>query len=92
MEEKLVRLETRMKTNFFEIEKKLVSLEESSPDVLNERIRELEDLLLLLQLENIRIKEKFSSSDILQSAQEERLELPRALPSDVEERLNYIGE
>jgi chromosome segregation ATPase len=61
IEERMDRLENRLKTNFFEIEKRLVNLESSAPAALSERVHELEDLLLLLQLENMRIKEGLPS-------------------------------
>ncbi len=57
IEERMDRIENRLKSNFFEIEKRLVHLESSAPAALGERVHELEDLLLLLQLENMRIKE-----------------------------------
>jgi len=97
IEERMVRLENRMKTNFFEIEKRLVNLETSSPAALSERIQELEDLLLLLQLENMRTQEKISSDitqPVIQTDLEERirkLELSK-LPNDVGERLNHIED
>ena len=93
IEERLVRLEYKLKMNFFEIEKRLVKLETSSSAALDERIQELEDLFLLLQLENMRIKERVSSAGVSQPDVEEelkQLELSKGLPSDVESRLNYI--
>lgn len=57
MEERINRLEEKLKLTFVEIEKRLN--ERQSPEVnMDERIQELEDLLLLLQLENTKLKEK----------------------------------
>jgi len=44
IEERLTKLENRLKTNFFEIEKRLVTLETSSTTALNKRMQELEEL------------------------------------------------
>lgn len=92
--ERLARLENRMKTSFFEIERRLVNLETSSSAALGERIQELEDLLLLLQIENMKIKEKTAGEvDVTNPDLEQRLQMlesPRGLPGDIEERLNYI--
>ena len=59
LDEKLTRLENRVKTNFFEIEKKFAELPEKAPEGIEERLQEIEDLVLLVQLENTKIKEKF---------------------------------
>lgn len=61
LEERVARLENRAKANFFEMEKRLMALESRSegPDVL-ERLHELEDLMLLMQVEGTKLKERTS--------------------------------
>ena len=110
IKKRLENLENRLKTNFFEIEKRLVNLE-SSPGKggnLSERIQDVEDLLLLLQLENMKIREKIGSTGIPEihavedkSGLEERVnELEEKLsnmksgevPTDIEDRLSALEE
>ncbi|MFH0832447.1 MAG: hypothetical protein V1900_01850 [Candidatus Aenigmatarchaeota archaeon] len=61
LEGRLIKLENRSKENFFEIEKKFTTFEskpaEGLPEKVEERMHELEDLLLLLQVEYTKIKE-----------------------------------
>jgi hypothetical protein len=93
IEERLDRLENKMKVGFFEVEKKLVKLETSSSASMDERVQELEDLLLLLQLDNMRLKEKVSSTDTTQPDIGERVSsmgLSEEVPSNIESRLNQI--
>ncbi|MBI5347188.1 MAG: hypothetical protein HZB66_01115 [Candidatus Aenigmarchaeota archaeon] len=81
--ERLDRLENRIKINFFEIEKKFakISPEGGSEEMvaLKERIQEIEDLQMYLELENIKLKEKMSDAGPSYS-------------SDVEDRLKRIEE
>lgn len=56
IKERLDRLENKSKENFFEIEKKFAKLEPIAN--LEERIQELEDLLILQEVEIAKIREK----------------------------------
>ena len=58
IEERFARLEEKLRVTFLEIDKRLPKPEEHKESPLEERIDELEDLLLLLQLENTKLKEK----------------------------------
>lgn len=59
LEERLNRLEERLKLTFVEIEKRMTQPAAAAPTFdANDRIDELEDLLLLLQLENTKLKER----------------------------------
>ncbi len=66
IKERLDRLENRTKMNFFEIEKRFSQLAVPSGneeiEKLKDRIQELEDLQMYLELENIKIKEKISDT------------------------------
>lgn len=55
LEERLNRLEEKLKLTFIEIEKRLTQPQQQTND---ERIDELEDLILLMQLEATKMKEK----------------------------------
>lgn len=65
LEDRLTRLENRIKTNFFDIEKKFADISEKSSEVPDERLQELEDLVLLIQLENTKLKEKLGTQETL---------------------------
>lgn len=59
LEERLNRLEERLKLTFVEIEKRMQPTQASPASLdVSDRIDELEDLLLLLQLENTKLKER----------------------------------
>lgn len=80
---KLEKLEDKLKANFFEIEKRLVNLEspqEPTPG-LNEKIEEIEDLLLLVQLENVKMKDALKQEPLQQT-----------VPEDIEERLTKLEQ
>jgi len=64
LEERLNRLEMRLKSNFLEIEKRFSEVpgQTSLPEDINERFNELEDLILLLQVDNTKIKEQFTGN------------------------------
>ena len=66
--QRLDRLEQKNKENFLQIEKRLTSLESSDEDVetddVEERIKEIEDLQMLLELENISIKEQLEDKGV----------------------------
>src|SRR3989338_5088961 len=65
LEDKLDRLENRIKATFLEIEKRLESMKTEEPFALSieTRIQELEDLLLLVQLEVTKIRERPADMD-----------------------------
>ncbi|MBI3190309.1 hypothetical protein HYZ41_01245, partial [archaeon] len=91
LEEKLDRLENRLKSTFLEIEKRFESLKTEEPFALSieTRIQELEDLLLLQQLEITKIRDRvgdigFGSEPIIPNV-EERLRR-------VEESISDRGE
>lgn len=81
LEERLNRLEEKLKVTFTEIEKRLMQQPQQQTDVYEDRLQELEDLILLLQLENTKLKDKVG----------EGLDFGIA-PStpDIRERLNTI--
>jgi exonuclease SbcC len=87
LEDRLDRLESRSRNNFFEIEKKLNKLDElgkPQPQAeLEERIQELEDLVMLLELENTKIKEKLSIEPLLEEP---------AATGDMDSRLRTLEE
>lgn len=59
LEERFNRLEEKLKITFIELEKRLNEQQPQQPQTsFEDRIQELEDLLLLLQLENTKMKEK----------------------------------
>jgi hypothetical protein len=59
IEEKLERLENRLRTTFQEVEKRFSDIK-TQPIVMEDRLQELEDLILLMQLEITKIKERTS--------------------------------
>ncbi len=76
--ERLDRLENKMKVNFFEIEKRFAKISPDSGnddiDQLKDRLQELEDLQMYLELENMKLKEKIGDSSPFYSADiEERI-------------------
>lgn len=99
-DERLSRLENRIKTNFFEVEKRLTEMEQKgTPEesVGEERLQEIEDLVLLLQLESTKINEKLGTRDIIGSGPvlEQRIEkieekLGQGLPQNLEVRIAEI--
>lgn len=77
LEEKLERLENRLKSTFLEIEKRFESLKTEEPFALSieTRMQELEDLLLLQQLEITKIRDRvgdigFSSEPVAPNIEE----------------------
>lgn len=58
LEEKFNRMDERLKVVFGEIEKQLESMKSRPEYSFEDRIQEIEDLLLLLQLETTKLKEK----------------------------------
>ncbi len=58
IEERLNKLEERLKAVFAEIEKRFEDLQQKPEYSFEERIQEIEDLVLLLQLENTKLREK----------------------------------
>src|SRR3990172_9701180 len=70
MEEALGRIENRNKSNFLEIERRLVKMEtggtSDSANEATERIQEIEDLLLLIQFENTKMKEMLGGKELME--------------------------
>lgn len=60
MEERLDKLENRLKVTFLEIEKRFESFKQEQPIGIEDRLQELEDLLLLIQLEVSKLKDRTS--------------------------------
>lgn len=59
LEERFNRLEEKLKITFIELEKRLNQQQPEQPQTnVEDRIQEIEDLLLLLHLENTKMKEK----------------------------------
>lgn len=108
IDEHLDRLENRLKANFLEIEKRFAEIYEASkiPEDINERFNELEDLLLLLQVESTKLKEKFtgglgfgaevdttSINERIDKLEERMSELSSAnMPADLIEKINKIDK
>jgi DNA repair exonuclease SbcCD ATPase subunit len=99
------RLENRMRTNFFEVEKRLANLESGTAgtvmDEIKERVQELEDLQMLIQAEFLQIKQQtgvdastFSGGDLEKRV--EKIEdvvakgVPVAVQKDIESRLERV--
>jgi hypothetical protein len=85
LEARVDRLESRLKTTFLEIERRFETqkIEDPVAAAFETRIQEIEDLLLLLQLEITKIKDKVGSGEQFISAS------PRL---DLEERVKKIEE
>ena len=62
LEEKLNDLESKLRVTFEALEKRLNELASSHADNSESRFQELEDLILLLQIEQMKIVEKISYS------------------------------
>ncbi|MCD6093103.1 MAG: hypothetical protein J7J38_03750 [Candidatus Aenigmarchaeota archaeon] len=105
LENDIERLENRMRTNFFDIEKRLNTLEAASSvsalEEFRERLQELEDLQMLLQTEIMQIKQKIIGEEIEMPAGDvekriEKLEetiskgVPVAVDEDIEKRLESL--
>lgn len=58
LEERFNKLEEKLRVTFSEIERRFGQLQQTPETNAEERIQELEDLLLLLQLESTKLKEK----------------------------------
>ncbi len=58
IDDRLGKLEDKMKSGFLEAEKRLASFESLKPGVFEERVKEVEDLQMLTQLEIMKLKEK----------------------------------
>ncbi len=69
LEDRLTRLENRTKSNFFEIEKRFADLSEKGEGGSQERMQEIEDLLMLIQLENTKMKESMGSQEAVPSVE-----------------------
>lgn len=102
LEERLNRLEEKLRLTFTEVEKRLAP--QPQEYTFEERIQELEDLILLLQLENTKLKEKVgeglefglapSTPDISGrlATIESELATRAAAPSDIEAKIATLEE
>lgn len=82
IEDRVDRLENRLKATFIEIEKRFEQLKNDKPFTVEDRIQEIEDLLLLVHLELTKLKEQKSMEFEL---------MPTGVP-DVSERLNKLEQ
>lgn len=57
LDERFEMLDSKLRTTFLEVEKRFSEMK-MQPEVLEDRLQELEDLILLMQLEIMKIKEK----------------------------------
>ena len=83
-DQELERIENKPRTNFFEIEKRLTDLEatasQTALEEFKERLQELEDLQMLMQAENMQLRQKILG---------EAIEIPTV---DIEKRIGKIEE
>ncbi len=93
LEEKLSRLENKLKANLFDVEKRLVALESRGeeegvqagiPQDINERFLEMEDLILLIQTENTKVRELLGKEPLTGTA------TGAELPADLEEKISAL--
>lgn len=89
IEEKLNRLEDNIKVKFFEVEKKFANIESTGSVAILDRIQELEDLLLLIQVEITKVKE--ARNETFMPAMEENVGTIQ-LPANIEQRLGRIED
>ena len=65
LEERMGNLESKLKVAFHDIETKISSLSMADKEGIEERFQEVEDLILIIQVEQMKIKEKMiASADI----------------------------
>ncbi len=79
-DESIRKLEEKIRGKFFETEKRLVSLESTKPESIEERIKEVEDLQMLSQIEIMKLKERPAAVQAVQTA----------LPLDIERKINDL--
>ena len=84
IEERLNRLENKMKVSLFEVEKLVNQQQPKQEEPIEERLLEMEDLILLLQLENTKMKDKIS--------QDIDIELTPKVSQSAEERISRLEE
>ena len=84
IEERLNRLENKMKVSLFEVEKLVNQQHPKQEEPIEERLLEMEDLILLLQLENTKMKDKIS--------QDIDIELTPKVSQSAEERISRLEE
>lgn len=78
LEERIDRLDNKLKATFLEIEKRFESFRQEQPMSIEDRLQELEDLLLLVQLEVTKMRDR---STFLETSD---------VTPDVIERLNKL--
>ena len=84
--ERLAKLEEKLKENFLEIEKRLVTLE-SKPLDFESRVNEVEDLQMLAQLDIVKIKQKEEDQSISLAIEEKLTHIAERV-DDVEAKLS----
>ena len=62
LEERLNNLEAKLKAAFADIEARIGSMSNNDISIIEERFQEMEDLILILQVEQMKIKEKLQAS------------------------------
>lgn len=62
LEERMNNLEAKLKTAFADIEARIGSMSNNDISSIEERFQEMEDLILILQVEQMKIKEKLQAS------------------------------
>ncbi len=84
IESRLSKIEEKIKFNLFEIERRLIDLEAAKPAMLEDRVQHVEDLLMLIQIENEKIKQMLAA----------RFPAPAGahVAADIEERLARLEE
>lgn len=85
IESRLVKLEEKAKANFFEIDRRLIDIEATKPTSAEERVRYVEDLLLLMQIENEKMKQILAMTHVVPVAENTSL-------GEIEERLQRLEE
>jgi len=87
LESRVDKMEQYMKLQFSHIEHRLMDIESSRPAELEDRIRHVEDLLLLMQLENEKVKQMLMMRHVPVASQQHAENL-----ADLEERLQRLEE
>ena len=94
LDERLNRLEEKLKLTFIEIEKRMTQQQPQETVDFGDRIDELEDLILLLQLENTKLREKVGEGldfGISPTAPDISERLTR-IESEISSRVNMVAE
>ncbi|MCX6815810.1 MAG: hypothetical protein NT120_03085 [Candidatus Aenigmarchaeota archaeon] len=82
LEQRIDRIESKLKSTFLEIERRFAQKSEGAPLNVDERLQEFEDLILLMQLEITKLREKSAVDP----------DFGVKMSPDVEERLRKLEE